>query len=389
MISIELAFELAARNLRDNSKPQQEKEPERAIVFSWRRVCLKLVTRDQLQAWNEVYSVIMAKSLQPETCRHDDLSLLQLTATTNARQTFCRRCKKTVVYDLTVTGVHAWMRTFETFVAKNILPPYPLMMHPGEPDAAQYCMRCTHPMIQVTPISRHHTMYQCSQHAAKNPCTYARNGHHPPGDHHVWVLKAESDRKIRLWQDHNTVITTENVKISGETLNPNGQMFKNRTYREIFENGPHYVDWVMWIVDLDLDATAELKHISSFFTAAKDCRLLCRSNESALGSDYPKADRRSKSAPVLSSPNASGSTDSPSQISPKNRRKPKPPPRPPGYHFDEKPGHTPRQHLGSPGHTLEDRLRRYSEMQVRQIQKLQRLAKKETSDKMEVDTPNL
>ena len=120
-------------------------------------------------------------------------------------------------------------------------------------------------------------------------------------------------------------------------------MFKNRTYREIFENGPHYVDWVIWMVDLDSDATVELKHMSSFFTAAKDCRLLCRSIESALGSD---------------SPNASGSTDPPSLISPKNRRKPpKPPPRPPGYH-------------------LQDQLRQYFKQE-------------ETSDKMEIDQPDL
>ena len=141
-------------------------------------------------------------------------------------------------------------------------------------------------------------------------------------------------------------------------MNLTGQMYKNLSYREIFENGPHYVDWVIWMVTLDSDATVELKHMSSFFTAAKDCRLLCRSNESALGLDYPNAFRSSESALGSDSPNASGSTDPPSLISPKNRRKPpKPPPRPPGYH-------------------LQDQLR-------------QHFNQEETSDKMEIDQPDL
>ena len=94
---------------------------------------------------------------------------------------------------------------------------------------------------------------------------------------------------MKLWREHNTVITAENVKISGETMNLTGQKYKDVSYREIFESGPQYVDWVIWIATLDSDATVELKQMSSFFTAAKDCRLLCRSNESALASDSPNA----------------------------------------------------------------------------------------------------
>ena len=152
-------------------------------------------------------------------------------------------------------------------------------------------MRCAHPMERVTAISRHNTMYQCSQHSAKDPCTYARNGHYPSGDHHVWARKAQEEkdnnRKKKLWLDHNTVITAEKVKISGATMNLIGRKYKDTSYMEIFENGPQYVEWATATAPPGSEASVELKHMASFFTAAQECRLLC--SASAQASDSPNA----------------------------------------------------------------------------------------------------
>ena len=202
-----------------------------------------------------------------------------MTCNKYAHQTFCHKCKKTVLYEYTKDGVISWMGTFGTLVEKKVYPLSTQILHPENPGASQYCRRCAYPMVRV----RRSTMYQCSRHdATVEPCPYARNGHFPPGEYQRQATKQkDNNHKKKLWLDHNTVITPENGKISGATINEIGKM-KGMTYMSILENAPDYVNWATGIAGPNSKASVELKHIASFFVAAQECQLLC--SEPASGS---------------------------------------------------------------------------------------------------------
>ena len=226
--------------------------------------------------WQEAFRGIHTKSLQPGTCKHDDPTRLMQKGNKYARQTFCQKCKKTVIYDHTKEGVISWMKTFGTLVQKKVLHPNPSMIHPEEPEASRYCKRCAYPMERVNS-----SMYQCSQHSASNMCSFARNGHYPPGDHqNKSQTDTDNSRKKKLWLEHDTVITTFHGKVSGATINTIGRKFKDTSYKEIFQRRDHkgenpYVEWVLATAPQSSDASPELKHMADFFLAAQEVTLLC------------------------------------------------------------------------------------------------------------------
>ena len=131
------------------------------------------------------------------------------------------------------------------------------------------------------------SMYQCSQHSAANMCTFARNGHYPPGDHQKKAQKdTEDNRKMKLWTEYNTVVTAAKEKISGATINNIGRTFKGVSYKEIFEKKDHkgenqYVDWALATAPPESSASPELKHMASFFLAAQEVTLLCAAQHSS------------------------------------------------------------------------------------------------------------
>ena len=291
MLNRELQIELRTRRRAERNNAA---EPDQEAVSFWRRVSLKLEKHTLMRIWQEAFKVIMAKSLRQDTCRHDDVSQLKKVGNKFASQTHCGMCKKTIVYEHTREGVISWMRMFDLLVTKKVLPPIPMEMHPSDPDAYKYCMRCAHPMERVKTVSYQYAMYQCSQHSAKEPCPFARNGHYPPGDHRAprsssTKTQEEKDkhRKKKMWLEHDTVTTAENVKISGSTINTIGNRYKDASYKEIFENGPSYVDWAIATAPPGSSSSVELKHMASFFLAAHECRILC--NADAQASESPNA----------------------------------------------------------------------------------------------------
>ena len=283
MLNVEMQIELRSRNRAErNRTAEQEREPDPATVSFWRRVYLKLEKHDMWLIWQEAFKIIQQKSLQPETCRHDDPTRLRATGNKYCRQVFCQMCKKTVVYEHTKDGVISWMNTFGDLVRKKVLPPHPDMLHPEEPAASRYCRRCAHPMVRVN-----NSMYQCSQHSAANMCTFARNGHYPPGDRQKKAQKdTEDNRKMKLWTEYDTVITATKDKISGATINTIGRTFKGVSYKEIFETTDHkgekpYVEWALATAPSDSGASPELKHMASFLLAAQEVTLLIAAQPSS------------------------------------------------------------------------------------------------------------
>ena len=175
--SVEMNIELRARKRAErNRMAEQEKEPDPATVFFWRRVYLKLEKHSQWLIWQQVFKVIMTKSLQPDLCTHSDVTALIHSGNKYASQTYCQKCEKIVIYTHTKDGAISWMQQFGKLVAQKKIPAAPWVYHPDDPDASRYCKRCVHPMIRVGKTDL------CSQYKAAKPCKYMRNGHLPPGD---------------------------------------------------------------------------------------------------------------------------------------------------------------------------------------------------------------
>ena len=251
----------AARNI----AAEQERQPDPAIAFSWRRVYLKLEKRSQCLTWQEAFKVIMDKSLLADLCTHSDLTALSYPANKYAKQIFCHQCKKIVIYNHTKEGVISWMQCFSRHVAAKQIRPNLRVTHPDDPDASQFCKRCVSPMIHFG------RMEVCSRHQdVKKPCRYARNGHLPPGDDRERVQQEKlREKKKRLWLDKNTVITPDGTLISGATINRIGSKVNGKKYREILEQFPQYCDWC--IGTSCQESSIELKHMAAFLQEARKC----------------------------------------------------------------------------------------------------------------------
>ena len=61
-------------------------------------------------------------------------------------------------------------------------------------------------------------------------------------------------------------------KISGTTINNIGRKYNGRSYNEILENAPQYVDWAITTAPYDGEASIELKHLASFCLQARKCQ---------------------------------------------------------------------------------------------------------------------
>ena len=236
-LRIELEIELRARKrAQRNQTREQEKEPDPDILFSWRRFYLRLERHSQATDWFIYLNKSRQQGMQPELCKHNDQTLLKNTGNKYATQMFCQKCQKIIVYNHTKEGAIAWMRKFETLVAKKKIPAKTnedgKPLHPDDPDASRYCKRCTHLMEPVQNLSGCRTWSQCSQHSANPPCNFAKNGHLPPDSGSQSRAKQEKskDANRRLWLDHNTVVNSENVKISGATINKIGQKYKTTVF---------------------------------------------------------------------------------------------------------------------------------------------------------------
>ena len=75
-----------------------------------------------------------------------------------------------------------------------------------------------------------------------------------------------------MWSDHNTVVTPENLKISGATVNEIGKTVHGQKYIDIFLNCPKYVTWAISTAPPESEGSVELKHMASFFLAARQCQ---------------------------------------------------------------------------------------------------------------------
>jgi hypothetical protein len=167
------------------------------------------------------------------------------------------------------------MQQYTKLVVKKKIPPVTYetgAIHPDDPAASRYCRRCVH-LMEPIKIGSGKVWHQCSQHSANPPCPFARNGHLPPS-HELPKAKQEKSTSIKrkLWLEHNTVITPDNVKISGATVNNIGKKYNGKTYMEIFENGPQYVSWAIATAPPQSEASVELKHMASFFLEASRCK---------------------------------------------------------------------------------------------------------------------
>ena len=296
MLNVELQIEMRARRrAQRNHTREQEREPDPAIVCSWRRFYLRLERHSQSTEWFTTLNKSRQKGIQPDLCKHDDVTLLKNTANKFASQTFCQKCQKTIVYNHTKEGVITWMKTFQNLVVKNKIPPTKngngATLHPDDPDAYRYCKRCVHPMEPIQIGSGCRTWHQCSQHSANPPCNFARNGHLPPTSGSQSKAKQEKskDVKKRLWLDHNTVVNSDNVKISGETINRIGQRYNGRTYMDILNEGPQYVSWAITTAPPGSEASIELKHMASFFLEANKCNEAFRTGQDSSSPPAPSS----------------------------------------------------------------------------------------------------
>jgi hypothetical protein len=279
MLQIELQIEMRARKrAQRNHTREQENEPDPVTVFSWRRFYLRLERHSQATEWLTTLNKSRQQGMQPELCKHNDQTLLKNTGNKYAMQTFCQKCQKIIAYNHTKEGVITWMKTFQNLVVKNKIPPAKngngTTLHPDDPDASRYCRRCTHPMEPVQNLSGCRTWSQCSQHSAKDPCNFAKNGHLPPTPGNGSQSKAKQEKskdvKRRLWIDHNTVIDSENQKISGATVNNIGKKHNGRKYIDILKTSPKYVDWVIaTAAAAESESSVELLHMARFFLAAR------------------------------------------------------------------------------------------------------------------------
>ena len=174
---MERNIELRARKRAErNRTAEQEKEPEPATVFFWRRVYLKLEKHSQWLAQTKVFDAIMATCSRPDLCTHSEVTALFHSGNKFASQTMCQKCEKIVIYNHTREGVITWMRAYTKMVDAKKIPAIPPVYHPEDPNASRYCRRCVHPMIQIG------KMQVCNQHQATKPCRFMKNGHLPPGD---------------------------------------------------------------------------------------------------------------------------------------------------------------------------------------------------------------
>jgi hypothetical protein len=241
-----------------------------------------LEAQSQSLHWQSALQIIKTKSaLKPELCTHSEPALLKSSQNKYASQVFCQKCQKTIVYNHTKDGLVTWINKFQELVVKKKISPPPnwegMHLHPDDEDASRYCKRCVHHMEPVQTLSGCRTWHQCSQHSANPPCLYARNGHLPiQANTSKAKQKEATDTAMRLWQDHTTVRTIHFGKISGTTVNNIGRKYKGRTYNEIFEHAPEYVNWAITTAPFDSEASVELKHMAAFFLEARKCQMACQ-----------------------------------------------------------------------------------------------------------------
>ena len=69
------------------------------------------------------------------------------------------------------------------------------------------------------------------------------------------------------------MVTPENLKISGTTVNEIGKTVRGLQYMDIFKNAPKYVTWAISTAPPGSEASVELNHMASFFVAARQCQI--------------------------------------------------------------------------------------------------------------------